>query len=67
MKEEEEYFSRNKNGEAILVSNGTEYHVTFAVIDGVDYFYQYPTEEEMLKGAKITRRQASEVNNWGKE
>lgn len=64
---EEEYFSRNKKGEAILVSNGTEYRVTFAVIDGVDYFYQYPTAEEILKGVEIKRRQASEINNWEKE
>jgi hypothetical protein len=59
-----EYFSRNKRNELILVSNGTEYRITLATIDGIEYFYQYPTIDEMERGqTEPKKRLVSEINN----
>jgi len=60
----DEYFSRNDRNELILVSNGIEYRITLATIKGVDYFYQYPTIDEMKRGqTKPKKRLVSEINN----
>jgi hypothetical protein len=66
MIEAEEYFSRDEEG-AFLMSNGIKYRVRFTKIDGIDYFYQYPTEEEISKGIEVKRRLASEISNFQTE
>jgi hypothetical protein len=59
----EEIFIRNSNNEMMLLSNGIEYKVTFGVINDIEYFYQYPTKEEMEKGINVKRRLLSEISN----
>jgi hypothetical protein len=58
-----EYFSRNERNELILISNDIEYQITLATIDGIEYFYQYPTIDEMERGQTIPeKRLVSEIN-----
>lgn len=59
-----EYFSRNDRNELILVSNGTEYRITLSTIKGIEYFYQYPTIDEMERGqTEPKKRLVSEISN----
>lgn len=59
-----EYFSRNDRNELILVSNGIEYRITLATIKDVEYFYQYPTIDEMERGlTEPKKRLVSEISN----
>jgi hypothetical protein len=58
-----EYFSRNNRNELILVSNGIEHRITLATIDGIEYFYQYPTIDEMERGQTTPKRRlVSEIS-----
>ena len=58
-----EYFSRNNRNELILVSNGIDYRITLATIDNIEYFYQYPTIDEMERGQiEPKRRLVSEIS-----
>ena len=59
-----EYFSRNDRNELILISNETEYRITLATIKGIEYFYQYPTIDEMGRGqTEPKKRLVSEISN----
>lgn len=61
----DEYFERDENGDIVLVSNNIRYKITFAIIDDVDHFYQYPTKDDFNRGqTKPKIRKVSEVSDF---
>lgn len=60
-----EYFIKNPDSKLALISNGIEYVITFAVIGGIEYFYQYPTIEEIEKGSTLPKKRlVSEITHF---
>lgn len=58
-----EYFKKDEKGELVLVSNEIEYKITFATINGIEYFYQYPSKSELEKGGEIERRRVADISD----
>jgi len=59
-----EYFTRNDKKELVLISNNIEYKITLAKINGIEYFYQYPTIEEMESGDTVPKRRlVTDISN----
>ena len=48
-----EYYTTDRNGQKVLVTDGVQRQVTFAIIDGQEIVYIYPTDEEKLNGVNV--------------
>jgi hypothetical protein len=51
-----EYYTLDKNGNKILVTNGIQREVTFATIENEEWVYIYPTLEEKEKGVQVIKK-----------
>jgi hypothetical protein len=48
-----EYYTTDKNEQVVLVTDGVQRKVTFAIIDGQEMVYIHPTDEEKLNGVTV--------------
>jgi hypothetical protein len=56
-----EYYTIDKNGNTLLVTNGIERIVTFATIKNDEWVYIHPTLKEQEKGVQVVRKLKSQT------
>jgi hypothetical protein len=56
-----EYYTIDKNGNTLLVTNGIQRVVTFATIENEEWLYIYPTLGEQEKGVQVVRKLKSQT------
>ena len=56
-----EYYTIDKNGNTLLVTNGIQRVVTFATIKNEEWVYIYPTLEKQEKGFQVVRKRKSQT------